>query len=120
MVIGVVVGVAFPDAVPGQPAPVFQAASLKVLSTIFLRMIKLLIVPLIFSTLVVGIAGHGDDMKRVGKLALRSIIYFEIVTTLALVIGLTAVNLIRPGDGVNITGASAAKIRAIESSFCSG
>ncbi len=108
MVIGVLVGVAFPDAAPGQPAPVFQAASLKVLSTIFLRMIKLLIVPLIFSTLVVGIAGHGDDMKRVGKLALRSIIYFEIVTTLALIIGLTAVNLIRPGDGVNITGASAA------------
>ena len=107
MVIGVAVGVAFPDAVPGQPAPVFQAASLKVLSTIFLRMIKLLIVPLIFSTLVVGIAGHGDDMKRVGKLALRSLIYFEIVTTLALVIGLTAVNLIRPGAGVNITGASA-------------
>ena len=108
MVIGVIVGVAFPDAAPGQPAPIFQAASLKVLSTIFLRMIKLLIVPLIFSTLVVGIAGHGDDMKRVGKLALRSIVYFEIVTTLALVIGLTAVNLIRPGDGVNITGASAA------------
>ena len=107
MVVGVVVGVAFPDAAPGQPAPVFQAASLKVLSTIFLRMIKLLIVPLIFSTLVVGIAGHGDDMKRVGKLALRSIIYFEIVTTLALVIGLAAVNLIRPGEGVNITGASA-------------
>jgi proton glutamate symport protein len=107
MVVGVIVGVAFPDAAPGQPAPVFQAASLKVLSTIFLRMIKLLIVPLIFSTLVVGIAGHGDDMKRVGKLALRSIIYFEIVTTLALVIGLAAVNLIRPGEGVNITGASA-------------
>jgi proton glutamate symport protein len=107
MVLGVIVGVAFPDAVPGQPAPIFQAASLKVLSTVFLRMIKLLIVPLIFSTLVVGIAGHGDDMKRVGKLALRSIIYFEIVTTLALVIGLTAVNLIRPGDGVNIAGASA-------------
>jgi len=108
MVIGVVVGVAFPNAVPGQPEPVFQSASLKVLSTIFLRMIKLLIVPLIFSTLVVGIAGHGDDMKRVGKLALRSIIYFEIVTTLALVIGLSAVNIIRPGDGVNITSASAA------------
>ncbi len=108
MVLGVIVGVAFPNAVPGQPAPLFQAASLKVLSTVFLRMIKLLIVPLIFSTLVVGIAGHGDDMRRVGKLALRSIIYFEVVTTLALVIGLTAVNLIRPGDGVNITGASAA------------
>jgi proton glutamate symport protein len=108
MVLGVIIGVAFPNAVPGQPPPVFEAASLKVLSTIFLRMIKLLIVPLIFSTLVVGIAGHGDDMKRVGKLALRSIVYFEIVTTLALVIGLAAVNLIRPGAGVNITGASAA------------
>ena len=107
MVVGVIIGVAFPNAVPGQPAPVFQAASLKVLSTIFLRMIKLLIVPLIFSTLVVGIAGHGDDMKRVGKLALRSFVYFEIVTTLALVIGLSAVNLIRPGDGVNLAGASA-------------
>jgi Na+/H+-dicarboxylate symporter len=107
MVLGVLIGLAFPDAVPGQPAPLFQAASLKVLSTIFLRMIKLLIVPLIFSTLVVGIAGHGDDMKRVGKLALRSIVYFEIVTTLALVIGLAAVNLIRPGEGVNIAGASA-------------
>ncbi|MGE5727300.1 MAG: dicarboxylate/amino acid:cation symporter, partial [Gemmatimonas sp.] len=107
MVIGVIVGAAFPDAVPGQPTPVFQAASLKVLSTIFLRMIKLLIVPLIFSTLVVGIAGHGDDMKRVGKLALRSIVYFEIVTTLALMIGLAAVNLIRPGQGVNIANASA-------------
>jgi len=107
MIVGVIVGVAFPDAVPGQPAPVFQAASLKVLSTIFLRMIKLLIVPLIFSTLVVGIAGHGDDMKRVGKLALRSIVYFEIVTTLALAIGLASVNLIRPGEGVNIAGASA-------------
>jgi proton glutamate symport protein len=107
MVLGVLIGLAFPDAVPGQPAPLFQAASLKVLSTIFLRMIKLLIVPLIFSTLVVGIAGHGDDMKRVGKLALRSIVYFEIVTTLALVIGLAAVNLIRPGQGVNIAGASA-------------
>ena len=107
MVIGVIVGAAFPDAVPGQPAPVFQAASLKVLSTIFLRMIKLLIVPLIFSTLVVGIAGHGDDMKRVGKLALRSIVYFEIVTTLALMIGLAAVNIIKPGQGVTITNASA-------------
>ncbi|HSU93446.1 MAG TPA: dicarboxylate/amino acid:cation symporter, partial [Gemmatimonadaceae bacterium] len=55
----------------------------------------------------VGIAGHGDDMKRVGKLALRSIVYFEIVTTLALAIGLAAVNIIRPGAGVNISNGSA-------------
>jgi proton glutamate symport protein len=109
MVVGVLLGIAFPDAVPGQPEPVFQAASLKILSTIFLRMIKLLIVPLIFSTLVVGIAGHGDDMRRVGRLALRSIIYFELVSTLALVVGLAAVNIIRPGEGVNIAAASAAE-----------
>jgi proton glutamate symport protein len=107
MVVGVLVGMAFPNAAPGAPKPFFEAASLKILSTIFLRMIKLLIVPLIFSTLVVGIAGHGDDMKRVGKLALRSIIYFEIVTTLALAIGLAAVNIIRPGAGVNISNGSA-------------
>ncbi|MGI9078862.1 MAG: dicarboxylate/amino acid:cation symporter [Gemmatimonadaceae bacterium] len=92
MAVGTLVGWLFPDA----------AQSLKPLSTIFLRMIKSLIVPLIFGTLVVGIAGHGDDMKRVGRLALKSIIYFEIVTTLALFIGLAAVNLTRPGDGVRL------------------
>lgn len=83
----------------GWLAPAF-AESLKPLSTVFLRMIKSIIVPILFSTLVVGIAGHGDDMKRVGRLALKSLIYFEIVTSLALVVGLAAVNLIRPGVGV--------------------
>ncbi|HKR10057.1 MAG TPA: cation:dicarboxylase symporter family transporter [Gemmatimonadaceae bacterium] len=97
MVIGVLIGV-FAPAV---------AVNLKPLSTVFLRMIKSIIAPLIFGTLVVGIAGHGDDMKRVGRLALKSIIYFEIVTTLALFIGLGAVNLVRPGAGV-VLGASAA------------
>ncbi|HKV73124.1 MAG TPA: dicarboxylate/amino acid:cation symporter [Gemmatimonadales bacterium] len=72
------------------------------LSSIFLRMIKSIVVPLLFGTLVVGIAGHGDDLKQVGRLALRSIIYFEIATTLALVIGLTAVNLVKPGVGVSL------------------
>jgi proton glutamate symport protein len=90
MVVGTLVGALWPD----------TAQDLKPLSTIFLRMIKSLIAPLIFSTLVVGIAGHGDDMKRVGRLALKSLIYFEIVTTLALFIGLAAVNLARPGVGV--------------------
>ena len=83
-------------------------AWLQPLSTIFLRMIKSIVVPLIFGSLVVGIAGHGDDMKRVGRLALRSIIYFEIVTTVALFVGLLAVNLIRPGDGVVLTGSAQA------------
>ncbi len=104
MILGTLIGVMYPDA--GAAANSFTATSLKPLSTVFLRMIKLLIVPLIFSTLVVGIAGHGDDMKRVGRLALRSIIYFEVVTTLALAVGLIAVNWVKPGVGVNITAAS--------------
>jgi proton glutamate symport protein len=83
------------------------AQSLKPLATIFLRMIKSLIVPLLFSTLVVGIAGHGDDMARVGRLAWRSFIYFEVVTTLALAIGLVAVNLAKPGVGISLATASA-------------
>ncbi|HET9634551.1 MAG TPA: cation:dicarboxylase symporter family transporter [Gemmatimonadaceae bacterium] len=96
MVVGVVIGVV---------APQF-AVTLKPVATVFLRMIKSIIAPLIFATLVVGIAGHGDDMKRVGRLALKSLLYFEVVTTAALFIGLLAVNLIRPGEGV-VLGASA-------------
>src|SRR5215207_1595761 len=86
----------------GWLAPGF-AVSLKPLSTIFLNMIKSLIAPLLFATLVVGIAGHGDDMAKVGKLAFRSIIYFEVVTTLALIVGLITVNVVRPGDGIGLT-----------------
>lgn len=97
-IIGVAIGIFFPT----------FAVSLDPLSQIFLRMIKSLIVPLIFSTLVVGIAGHGDDMKKVGRLALRSLIYFELVTTGALIIGLAAVNIIKPGIGVSLGGATAA------------
>ena len=89
------------------------ALHLQILSTIFLRMIKALIAPLIFGMLVVGIAGHGDDLKRVGRLALRSIVYFEVVTTLALVVGLLCVNLIQPGHGVEIASAPASQAAAL-------
>src|SRR4051812_60818 len=105
MVVGIIVGWAFPESARDAHRG-WAATDLNVLSSIFLRMIKSLIVPLLFATLVVGIAGHGDDMKRVGRLALRSIIYFEIVTTLALAIGLLAVNLIKPGAGVDLGAAS--------------
>jgi proton glutamate symport protein len=105
MILGIAVGYLFPDLPEGQKG--FEATDLQLLSTIFLRMIKSLIVPLLFATLVVGIAGHGDDMKRVGKLAFRSIVYFEVVTTLALVVGLVAVNLVKPGVGVNLATGSA-------------
>ena len=76
-------------------------------STIFISLIKCIVVPLIFGSLVVGIAGHGDDLKRVGKLAIRSIIYFEVVTTMALIVGLAMVNLVKPGVGVALSAASA-------------
>jgi Na+/H+-dicarboxylate symporter len=95
MAIGLVVGWLEPDV----------ATSLRPLSTIFLRLIKSIIAPLIFATLVVGIAGHGN-LKQVGRMGWKSLVYFEIVTTLALVIGLTAVNIIKPGVGVNIHPAS--------------
>jgi proton glutamate symport protein len=107
MVVGTLLGWLFPDPPAGHAAAGFTATLLRPLSTIFLRLIKMLIVPLIFSTLVVGIAGHGDDLKKVGRLALRSIIYFEIVTTLALAVGLIAANVVRPGVGVDLSGASA-------------
>ena len=70
-------------------------------SQLFLRLIKMIIAPLIFATLVAGIAGAGH-FKTVGRMGLRAIIYFEIVTTIALVIGLVAVNLVRPGDGLQL------------------
>src|SRR3954471_18061100 len=70
-------------------------------SQLFLRMIKMIIAPLIFATLVAGIAGAGH-VKVVGRMGLRAIVYFEVVTTLALVIGLLAVNVMRPGVGVNL------------------
>jgi proton glutamate symport protein len=94
MVIGVLVGWLWPA----------ESQSLRPFSTIFLRMIKSIVVPIIFGSLVIGIAGHGDDLKRVGRLALKSIIYFEVVTTVALFIGLGAVHLTRPGVGVQLAG----------------
>ena len=103
MIVGVAVGVAFPDR-PGTTG--FHATDLQILSTLFLRMIESLIAPLLFGTLVVGIAGHGDDMKRVGKLAVRSLLYFEVVTTFALIVGLVVVNVVKPGIGVSLAGAT--------------
>ncbi len=74
------------------------------LRDIFLNLIKSIIAPLIFSTLVVGIAG-GGDLKKVGRMGLKALLYFEIVTTIALFIGLGIVNLTKPGYGVALTAA---------------
>jgi proton glutamate symport protein len=90
MALGIVLGYLFPE----------WSQNVKPLSSVFLRMIKSIIVPIIFSTLVIGIAGHGDDLKQVGRLAFKSLVYFEVVTTIALIIGLFAVNITKPGTGI--------------------
>jgi len=83
------------------------ATNLRVLAMIFLRLIKTIIAPLLFATLVVGIAGH-SNLRQVGRLGLRSIIYFEIVTTIAIFLGLGAINLTKAGVGVHLPPTPAA------------
>jgi proton glutamate symport protein len=80
------------------------AVNLRVLSDIFLRLIKTIVAPLILATLITGIAGHGD-LKSVGRMGIKSLIYFEVATTLALVIGLVAINLSHAGVGLSMPAA---------------
>jgi proton glutamate symport protein len=82
------------------------------LSLLFLNLIKSIIAPLIFSTLVIGIAGTGD-IRQVGRIGLKALIYFEVVTTFALTIGLFAVNLTRPGEGVSLAGVHRTEDKAV-------
>jgi proton glutamate symport protein len=96
MFIGIALGSDFPEI----------SKPLKVFSDIFLRLIKTIIAPLLFSTLVVGIAGH-SNIKQVGRMGLKSIFYFEVVTTVALVIGLFAINLTQAGVGSNLEAQNA-------------
>ncbi len=91
MVMGVEIGLDFP----------LFAQNLKFLSQIFLRLVKTIIAPILFSTLVVGIAGH-SDLKQVGRMGWKSIVYFEVVTTVALIIGLIAINISQAGVGIHI------------------
>jgi proton glutamate symport protein len=81
------------------------AAHLQFLGTIFLRLIKVIIAPLLFGTLVVGIAGHAD-LKKVGRLGIKSLVYFEIVSTLALLIGFAAISISRAGEGVHLAASA--------------
>ncbi len=84
----------------GLDAPA-AAIGLRVFSDIFLRLIKVIVAPLILGTLITGIAGHGE-LRSVGRLGLKSLIYFEVLTTLALVIGLAAINISRAGVGLTL------------------
>jgi aerobic C4-dicarboxylate transport protein len=95
IVIGVVVGHVWPQ----------TGADLKPLGDGFIKLIKMMIAPIIFCTVVVGIAGM-EDMKRVGKTGGYALLYFEVVSTLALVVGLVIVNLLQPGDGMHVDPAT--------------
>ena len=94
LILGLLVGWQFPQ----------YAQRMHVLAEIFLRMVKMIIAPLLFATLIIGIAGH-DDAKGIGRLGVKTIVYFEIVTTFALVIGLIVANLVRPGEAMDNIGA---------------
>ncbi|MGG1215763.1 dicarboxylate/amino acid:cation symporter [Micromonospora provocatoris] len=99
IVLGIIVGAAFPE----------FGASLKILADIFIKLIKMLIAPIIFLTVVIGIGSMGD-VKKVGKIGGKALIYFEIVSTFALAIGLLIVNIIQPGKGFNTDAANAADV----------
>ncbi|MEN6532108.1 MAG: cation:dicarboxylase symporter family transporter [Bryobacteraceae bacterium] len=96
MALGIVLGIATPG----------FARGLAPISNIFLRLIKSIIAPLLFGTLVYGIAGTGN-IRAMGRIGLKAVVYFEAVTTAALFLGLTAVNLVRPGAGMTLTKTSA-------------
>ncbi len=102
MIIGAEIGNDFPGV----------AKNLQVLSKIFLKLIKTIIGPLLFSTLVVGIAAH-SDIKKVGRMGIKALVYFEIVTTIALFIGLAAINVSQAGVGVDVQAAHKEEITKV-------
>src|SRR5437016_7794326 len=91
----------------GYDAPAV-AVNLQLLGTIFLRLIKVIIAPLLFGVLVVGIAGH-SDLKKVGRLGIKSLVYFELVSTVAMLIGYAAIHISRAGEGVDVSSSAAAQ-----------
>src|SRR5207302_7616003 len=97
MLVGLEVGLDWPT----------LAAQLKILSDIFLRLIKLIVAPLILGTLITGVAGHGD-VRKVGRIGWKSLVYFEAVTTIALFLGVAAINLTKAGKGLLISATSSA------------
>ncbi|MGG1440890.1 dicarboxylate/amino acid:cation symporter [Brevibacillus laterosporus] len=105
VILGIIVGFIFPE----------FGAKLKILADVFIKMIKMVIPPIVFFTIVHGIAGMGD-MKKVGKIGGKALLYFEIVTTLALTIGICVVNVIKPGVGIDTSKAASTDISKYTSS----
>jgi aerobic C4-dicarboxylate transport protein len=106
VIIGIMAGV-----IVGWLAPGF-APTAKLISETFINMIRMVIAPVIFFTIVSGIAGAGD-MKKVGRVGVKSLIYFEVVTTLALIIGLVTANLVQPGAGITAPLAASTQVTEI-------
>jgi proton glutamate symport protein len=98
IVIGLILGILVGALFYGNPS---VETFLKPIGDIFIRLIKMIVVPIVISTLVIGVAGVGD-MKKLGKIGGKTILYFEIVTTIAIIVGLLAANLFQPGAGVNM------------------
>src|SRR6476660_9675052 len=88
------------------------APTAKLISETFINMIRMIIAPVIFCSIVTGIAGAGS-MKKVGRVGVKALIYFEIVTTLALIVGLLTANLIKPGAGVQATATTTTQVKDI-------
>ena len=95
VIVGILLGVLI-----GAVAPA-QAAAMKPLGDGFIKLIKMIITPIIFCTVVLGIVGAGD-LKKVGRTGGLALVYFELVSTLALIVGLVIVNVVRPGAGLNV------------------
>lgn len=92
----------------GMVAPSF-AENLKVLSDVFIKMIKMVIAPIVFFTIVIGFANMGD-MKKIGRIGGKALLYFELVTTFAMAIGIAVMYIVQPGKGMNTSGAEAGDV----------
>ena len=114
--VGLILGVVLGGFLPQDQYP-WAYDTFRFLSKAFISLIKGLIVPLLLSTIIVGIAQTGD-IRAVGRMGAKALIYFEVITTLALVVGLVAVNIVRPGVGVHLQVAEhAGEIAAKSQSF---
>ncbi|MDU4910057.1 cation:dicarboxylate symporter family transporter [Clostridium baratii] len=102
LILGIIVGAVF----YGNPV---VTSYLQPFGDIFIRLIKMIVVPIVFSSLVVGVASVGD-IKKVGKIGGKTILYFEVVTTFAIIVGLLVANLVHPGNGVNISNLATTSI----------
>jgi proton glutamate symport protein len=114
LVLGILIGYVWPSSDATGTHVAGFGEQIKPLADTFLRMIKMIIAPLLFSTLVVGIAGTGD-LKAMGRIGVKAIIYFEVATTIALFLGLGLVNFFQPGAGVQAPAMSTDSLKAVQS-----